>query len=429
MSKQTIDIGVQGNDGTGESIREAFRKVNENFTELYAVFGAEGKIAFTNLADAPSTYGANTVIAANDTGTGLVAKTIQGQGGVTVTTNNNNITIASEAAAVVNDVTPVLGGPLNATLGIGRVPNIDATTNYGADIVTAFNVAHGGQGANTTLGQLAVNKNYVDTNFIKVNSVTGQAVGALRTRDEPLLPETTDVAYDPDLAGNWLGDEALPRKSVVRRQGDTMTGALTLFDHPGGLSGLGTPLGDDDLQAATKFYVDKQSWSSSVNLFVSTTGDDTQSLTPAGKEGRMWNYAYRTVGAAALQAENLINLANTEPGPYRQKMSYTVGPDQYFPGVGTAQFIGGNVSNSGYSAAYNLLLNNKAFIQAETIAYINTKYVNKLVYDSAKCARDINYILTASVNDLVLGTNYNTIRAARSYYQAVAANVLNNQII
>jgi hypothetical protein len=39
MAKQEIYLGVEGNDGTGDSIREAFRKANENFTELYAVFG------------------------------------------------------------------------------------------------------------------------------------------------------------------------------------------------------------------------------------------------------------------------------------------------------------------------------------------------------------------------------------------------------
>ena len=34
MARQNIDIGVQGNDGTGDSIRESFRKVNENFTQF-----------------------------------------------------------------------------------------------------------------------------------------------------------------------------------------------------------------------------------------------------------------------------------------------------------------------------------------------------------------------------------------------------------
>ena len=43
MAKQQIDIGIEGNDGTGDSIRESFRKVNENFQELYAVFGIEDR--------------------------------------------------------------------------------------------------------------------------------------------------------------------------------------------------------------------------------------------------------------------------------------------------------------------------------------------------------------------------------------------------
>ena len=35
MAKQDVNIGVEGNDGTGDSIRESFRKVNENFQEQY----------------------------------------------------------------------------------------------------------------------------------------------------------------------------------------------------------------------------------------------------------------------------------------------------------------------------------------------------------------------------------------------------------
>ena len=39
MTKQVINIGVEGNDASGDSIRDAFKKANENFTELYAIFG------------------------------------------------------------------------------------------------------------------------------------------------------------------------------------------------------------------------------------------------------------------------------------------------------------------------------------------------------------------------------------------------------
>ena len=35
MAQQTINIGTSANDGTGDPLRTAFDKVNDNFTELY----------------------------------------------------------------------------------------------------------------------------------------------------------------------------------------------------------------------------------------------------------------------------------------------------------------------------------------------------------------------------------------------------------
>jgi len=35
MAQQTIGIGTSANDGTGDALRTAFTKVNENFTEVY----------------------------------------------------------------------------------------------------------------------------------------------------------------------------------------------------------------------------------------------------------------------------------------------------------------------------------------------------------------------------------------------------------
>ena len=36
MAKQTINIGTVANDGTGDPLRTAFDKINDNFTELYS---------------------------------------------------------------------------------------------------------------------------------------------------------------------------------------------------------------------------------------------------------------------------------------------------------------------------------------------------------------------------------------------------------
>ena len=79
MARNIIDIGVEGNDGTGDSIRESFRKTNENFRELYAVFGQGGQISFTDLDDTPDTLSiadSNKIVAVNNSGTGVAFKTL-----------------------------------------------------------------------------------------------------------------------------------------------------------------------------------------------------------------------------------------------------------------------------------------------------------------------------------------------------------------
>ena len=43
MARQDVNIGVEGNDGTGDSIRESFRKVNENFTDFFKVLFNGGR--------------------------------------------------------------------------------------------------------------------------------------------------------------------------------------------------------------------------------------------------------------------------------------------------------------------------------------------------------------------------------------------------
>ena len=115
----------------------------------------------------------------------------------------------------------------------------------------------------------------------------------------------------------------MPRDSIVRRQGDTMSGNLFLSDHPGDLAGDGTPNGETDLQAATKYYVDNTAYSSPEVLNVSTIGDDTMQGVPAGKEGTSPTYAYRTINAAAKRAAELIRTAPEEPGPYFQTLTHS----------------------------------------------------------------------------------------------------------
>ena len=58
MSKQTINIGRTANDKSGDPLRTAFSKVNDNFTELYTVFTINTITNFT-----ANTISANTIFA------------------------------------------------------------------------------------------------------------------------------------------------------------------------------------------------------------------------------------------------------------------------------------------------------------------------------------------------------------------------------
>lgn len=425
MTKQLIDIGVQGNDGTGDSIRESFRKVNENFNEIYAVFGVgDGTINFTALSDTPNTYTSNQVIMASHAGDRLTARTIiSSDGTISINKNNDNVLdFVSNAGKLNTEQAPFLGAPLNlAGLPVGNVPDPSQ------DLADAFNLAFD---TGITLDNLIISKGYADNRYI-IKSSTGTLGDALQVRDEPAVPEINNLNYDATLTGNYIATEAMQRKHTVYRGGDTMTGPLYQGDHPAPMAGFGTPNGTDDLQTATKFYVDNSTYTSNVNLYVSSKGDDLQQKTPTGKEGRYWNYAYKSVGAAALQAENLINLASQEPGPYRQRVSYTInaGADQVFSTIQNVLLTGGNSADTGYTDAYDLLQANRNFIQSETIAYINNKYVNTFTYNKEKCRRDVKLMLDAVSYDLVLGTNFNSTRAATSYFNATANKVTGSQLI
>jgi hypothetical protein len=342
MAKQNINIGVEGNDGTGDSIRDAFRKANENFTELYAVFGQGGQIAFTSLSDTPDTLGIFKLPISNSTGTELEMRSLSGGVGISVSlATAGQIVISNTGSELVDDLSPSLGGPLNAN-GFA-VGNAEVTSQA----VSNFNSTHG---TNITIDELLITKGYADQRYLKLSGGGSGTAGQIRVRDEPpnaseytitiasysagnavitahgfdtsangiayiynssgtpavglsngvtyylrfvnvnqmsmhaSFAQATndddstrvkitvsggtgtqtllDADYDDALAGYFLSTEAMPRKSIVRRQGDTMTGALYLNDHPGDLAGAGTPNGVDDLQAATKFYVDNTSFSS-----------------------------------------------------------------------------------------------------------------------------------------------------------------------
>jgi len=270
MARKIIDIGAVGNDGTGDSIRDSFNKVNDNFLELYSSLGLGERLKFTGLSDVPSSYigQEGAVLTVNQTTTGLKFKQIVPGVGISIDqiTNPNEIKVNAIFSQISADKAPQLGGDLSAISGGNhyRIKDLQQPI-YPSE---------------------AVNKAYADT------KISRYGVDAI----------------DPETG---LNNQAFGR----------MTGPLILSR---------SPQPDDDivydgLIAATKSYVDNAAFGSIANLYVATSGADARPGVSDELQGRALAYAYRTIEAAMKRAEELILESRVEIGPYKKTLTYNGG--------------------------------------------------------------------------------------------------------
>ena len=301
MARKVIDIGAVGNDGTGDSIRDSFRKVNDNFRELYSSLGLGEKLTFIGLDDVPTSYvgqnnpttGATPLVTVNNTESGLTFKQLIAGAGITLdfVSNPNEITITSQFSQISSDTSPQLGGDLSATSGGQQYRIVNLTTPVENDEVA--------------------NKGYTDTKI----SLAG--VNAID-------PYTNQ-----------------PNTAFGR-----MTGPLVLARDP-------EPDDDevyDGLVAATKRYVDNSSFGSTVNLYVATSGADERPGVSPLLQGRALAYAYRTLEGALKRAEEIVNESRVDLGSYKKLLTFNDGA-----GVCTLSDISASPDSGTNFSAYALM--------------------------------------------------------------------------
>jgi hypothetical protein len=170
MAKQTINVGSTANDGTGDKLRDAFVKVNANFTELYN--DDAGDVNSVNAGTGISvdqTTGAVTVTnsAPNATHTGEVT------GSSTLTIANDVITYAklgtefTTSAALATNVdfstaqvfTKTLSGDTTLTFSnaeIGMVKDLVITGSHTLTLPSGSTVAGTYDGSVSNLIQVVV---------------------------------------------------------------------------------------------------------------------------------------------------------------------------------------------------------------------------------------------------------------------------------
>lgn len=398
MARKTINIGTTGNDATGDSIREGFNKVNQNFTEIYASLGLGGGLTFTSLDDTPATLSANTVLTTNTAGDAVSARVIEGEGiAVDFTSDPTKLKLRTTGTEIRLDTTPELGGDLNAQTFL--------IENLGTPVKD----------------QDAVTKKYADDTFLDVAGDTATGVILLKDGANPRVPTNVSEAVNKSYAD-----------TKVRLAGETMTGPLVLSETP-----VFTSSG---LQAATKSYVDNNSFTSKKNLFVSTNGRTEAEMLTDGVDrtqiGRSLAYAFNNVREAAFYAERIIkgDIVLKDQGLLTGDVVFKV-PGQK-PGPYTVNLAADGTEDTTNVLANKLFVENRSFVQHETIAFINAEiadgdntddFASNFVYNQEKCFRDIGLIIDAVSFDLTYVGNSRTVDAAASYWDGAVSRVAGQQ--
>ena len=142
MSLSLIDTGTNQDDGTGDTLRGAFVKVNENFTEIYNELGGTVLSNLRMSGNTITTDNTNGTIILNPNGTGAVQveAALVVDSSITATSlqinGDANITGTITGSYSVTDLTATgsvtIGGDLTVggTLNLGDDTTLTTSWNY-----------------------------------------------------------------------------------------------------------------------------------------------------------------------------------------------------------------------------------------------------------------------------------------------------------
>ena len=271
MAKQTLNKGSSANDGTGDTLRVGAQKINENFTELYAILGGDSlqnKVAFTSdglefegdssahetiltvvnpTADRtitlPNLTGTVSLITATETLTNktltspIVNSPVLTTPQINDTSSDHQYVVAvSELAADRNVTLPLLTGhdefTFNAHTQTLTNKTLTTPTINSPKIGTEIQDANGNELVEITATGSAVN-HFKLTNAATGNNVTLEATGSdtnvglnVTSKGTGLVTVTTGVAFSSGAEQTANGAVSLVTTTTVFNKGGALTATL-----------------------------------------------------------------------------------------------------------------------------------------------------------------------------------------------------------
>ena len=162
MAKQSIGIGSSANDGTGDPLRTAFDKINDNFDELYGTtaeandliedatpqLGGDLDVNGRRITSARSNE--DIILLPNGTG-GVLASAVRLQG-TTISSDDSSLITIGEAFQV-NGATNIDGAvTATSTLNVTGVATFTATPVFSSDITLSDDLSMLSDGATVSFG-------------------------------------------------------------------------------------------------------------------------------------------------------------------------------------------------------------------------------------------------------------------------------------
>ena len=221
MTLQTINIGTNQDDGTGDLLRDAFDKINDNFTEVYTELGGTALSNITMSGSTISTDTSNSGIIIDPQGTG----TISLSGNTTIT-----------GTATISSTLNISGATTMTTLGVSGTTGIDGNFDIATD---KFKVtASSGDteiagtlavtGAQTFTGQTNLDGLLKANGNVDLGNATSDTITVTGRVDSDLLPSANNTHDLGSSSLRWDGAFFNTMDVTTLSTGSTTFGSINI---------------------------------------------------------------------------------------------------------------------------------------------------------------------------------------------------------
>ena len=215
MAQQSINVGTNQDDGTGDLLRAAFTKVNSNFTEIYTELGGSSLSNISMSGSTISTDISNGSLTLDPNGTGAIllvgATSVTGTLGVSGATSlSSTLGVTGTSTLAALDATNITASGTLGVTGISTLGVINVSGSSAFANTTTFNGLLNATG-NVDLGDSSADTVTVtgrfDSSLVPSVSATNN-LGSSSLRWATIYGTDIDVTGNITLGGNLVGGDA-----------------------------------------------------------------------------------------------------------------------------------------------------------------------------------------------------------------------------